>query len=63
MAEKLTWQEFIRATFGECIDHEHEQIGRCVYCRTCGNRLYQGTVMPADELAELKAALAATDQP
>lgn len=28
-------------------DHEQhpwEQIGRCVYCATCGERLYQGTI-------------------
>lgn len=46
---------FIRSIFGECIDHEHEQVGRCVYCRQCGRRLYQGTVTPPDERAELKS--------
>ena len=24
--------------------YEGKQVGRCVYCEHCGNRLYQGTV-------------------
>ncbi len=58
MSEKPTWDQVIAAILGDCIDHEHEQVGRCVYCRPCGRRLYQGTVMPAGERAELKQALA-----
>ena len=55
---KLTWDAAIRSIFGNCIGHEHEQVGRCVYCKTCGRRLYQGTKFTSDELAELKQALA-----
>ena len=58
MGEKPTWDQVITAILGGCIDHEHEQAGRCVYCRQCGRRLYQGTAMPAGDLAELKQALA-----
>lgn len=25
-------------------NHELEQIGGCVYCKTCNKRLYQGTI-------------------
>ena len=56
--EPPTWTQVIRSILGECIDHQHEQVGPCVYCKTCGRRLYQGTVIPAGELAELKRALA-----
>ena len=48
----------VTAIFGDCIDHHHVQVGRCVWCEPCGRRLYQGTVIPADERAELKQALA-----
>lgn len=58
MAEQPTWDQVIRSIVGDCIDHEHKQVGRCVYCKTCGRRLYHGTVIPPGELAELKAALA-----
>lgn len=55
--EPPTWDQVIRSILGDCIDHEHERVGRCVYCKECGRRLYQGTVMPLAERAELKAAL------
>ena len=58
MGEKPSWDQVIAQILGDCIDHEHEQAGRCVYCKPCGRRLYQGTVMPAGERAELKQALA-----
>ena len=58
MGEKPTWDQVIAAILGDCIDHGHEQAGRCVYCRPCGRRLYRGTVMTAGERAELKQALA-----
>jgi hypothetical protein len=27
-------------------DHTWQQVGRCVYCHDCGERLYQGTLPP-----------------
>jgi hypothetical protein len=27
-------------------DHWWEKVGRCVYCRDCNQRLYQGTIPP-----------------
>jgi hypothetical protein len=54
-----TWDQVVTSIFGDCIGHDHEQVGRCVYCGQCGRRLYQGTVMPAGERAELKEALQA----
>ena len=42
---------------GACIDHPHEQVGPCVYCKPCGRRLYQGAVMTADEIATLHEAI------
>lgn len=42
------------AMFGDCLDHEHEQIGPCVYCRDCGRRLYQGGVMSTAELGVIR---------
>jgi hypothetical protein len=53
-----TLLDVARAIFGDCISHEHEQVGRCVYCKTCGRRLYQGTVAGPDEIAALREALA-----
>lgn len=61
MAGPPAWDEVIRSILGGCIDHEHEQVGRCVYCQPCGRRLYQGTVMSASDRAELKTALAEVD--
>ncbi len=37
------------------VDHEWKQVGSCVYCEPCGDRLYQGTVCTGAE----KAAMAA----
>jgi hypothetical protein len=48
-----------RSLFGDCIGHEHKQVGHCVYCVPCGRRLYQGTVMPAEEIGALREWLAA----
>lgn len=31
---------------GEHDDHPWKQVGRCVYCGTCGVRLFQGRVPP-----------------
>jgi len=53
-----SWLDIARAMFGDCISHEHEQVGRCVYCKTCGRRLYQGTVAAPDEIAALREAFA-----
>lgn len=50
------------AMFGDCLDHEHEQIGPCVYCRDCGRRLYQGGVMTPDEIADIKQLMSGGDQ-
>ena len=49
--------DIVRSIFGDCIDHEHEQIGRCVYCKQCGRRMYQGDVVPPAQMAALKAWL------
>ncbi len=51
-----------RSILGDCIDHQHEQAGRCVYCKTCGRRIYQGTLLTADEIAALKEAFALSDE-
>ena len=56
--KKPTFTQFIGAVLGDCIDHPHEQVGRCVYCKQCGRRLYQGSPMSADDLATIKEALA-----
>jgi hypothetical protein len=61
--DKPTFAEFMASMFGPCIDHEHEQVGRCVYCKTCGRRLYQGGVMTADELAGIREAIALDGSP
>jgi hypothetical protein len=55
--DKPTFAEFMANMFGPCIDHEHEQVGRCVYCKTCGRRLYQGGVMNSEELAAIREAI------
>jgi hypothetical protein len=39
---------------GDCLDHPHEQVGRCVYCKEDGRRLYQGKVMNRAEVGGLK---------
>lgn len=54
---KPEWADVVRALVGDCIGHEHEQVGRCVYCKQCGRRLYQGTVWPAEIRAEIREAL------
>ena len=56
------WTDAVKAIMGDCIGHEHEQVGRCVCCKTCGRRLYQGTVMPPGELAALRGALATAER-
>lgn len=53
-----TWDTAVKAIFGDCINRPHTQVGPCVYCVPCGRRLYQGSVIPAAEMAELRAALA-----
>lgn len=57
MSAPLTPLEFLEHVFGDCIDHEHEQVGPCVYCRTCGRRMYHGKVLTAAELAEIRQAM------
>lgn len=42
------------------VDHDLAQVGRCVYCNTCGQRLYQGKLWTPKERDELRA-LAAGD--
>lgn len=44
-------------TLGACIDHPHELVDRCVYCKPCGRRLYQGELMTAAELADLREGI------
>lgn len=38
--------EAIAATLDLHIDHAWKQVGRCVYCDDCGERLYQGSLPP-----------------
>lgn len=56
--DKITFTEFMTAVFGNCLDHKHEQVGRCVYCAECKRRLYQGSIMSADDRAALREAQA-----
>jgi hypothetical protein len=56
MAAK-TLGELLAAIVGDCVDHPHEQVGRCVYCRTCGKRLYQGEVWNDEERAAARAVM------
>lgn len=60
---RRTFAEFLTALLGGCLDHRHEQVGRCVYCVTCNRRLYEGPVLDPDDLAAIKEylALAASD--
>lgn len=37
------------------LDCETEQVGRCVYCRTHGIRLWQGTQFTDADKAEIRA--------
>jgi hypothetical protein len=59
VVSEISYIEFLAKVFGDCIDHRHEQVGRCVYCSDCGRRLYHGGVMKADELAAIKEAIRA----
>ena len=47
--------ELLTAMFGECIDHQHEQVGPCVYCQPCGRRLYHGKVLTTAEHEQIRA--------
>jgi hypothetical protein len=38
-------------------DHKLSKHGRCVYCDTCGQRLYQGLMLSAEDRAELRKIL------
>lgn len=42
------------ATLAGHLDCETEMVGRCVYCRTHGQRMYQGTVMSAEDKAAIR---------
>jgi hypothetical protein len=55
--------DFWKGSFGACIDHEHRQVGPCVYCKPCGRRLYQGLVMTAQELDTVRETIALADSP
>ena len=43
-------------------EHPWKQVGACVYCDTCGVRLYQGEALTEQEKAELREAVRATDE-
>lgn len=43
----------------EHTDHEWEQVGRCVWCKPCSVRLYQGEVCTGPEKEALAAIYAA----
>ena len=55
--DQRTIVDVMADTLGACIDHPHEQVDRCVWCKPCGRRLYQGEVMTADEIATLHEAI------
>ena len=38
-------------------DHKLSKHGRCIYCDTCGQRLYQGLMLGAEDRAELRKLL------
>lgn len=58
MSETMSLANFYRSLFGACLDHPHKQVGRCVYCERCSRRLYQGTVMTAEELGTVREVIA-----
>lgn len=45
MTIEEAWAAFDKM-LAEHQDHEWRQIGRCVYCQPCNERLYQGTLPP-----------------
>lgn len=55
-ATDRTIDDVYRDLLGECIDHPHRQVGRCVHCKTCDRRLYQGRVLSPADRARIKAA-------
>jgi hypothetical protein len=58
MSGSMSLADFYRGIFGACVDHPHRQVGHCVYCKQCGRRLYQGTVMTADEIDSVREVIA-----
>jgi hypothetical protein len=54
---KMDLADFLNSIVGDCVDHPHEQAGRCVYCKPCGKRLYQGTVWTDEERAAAREAM------
>jgi hypothetical protein len=50
------WMTIIRQ-LGEHVDHPWRQVGPCVYCDTCGVRLYQGEALTEDDKNELRDAV------
>ena len=55
--------DLYRSVLGECLNHQHKQVGRCVYCADCNWRLYQGTVMSEREIQAVRDLLAAEEEP
>lgn len=39
--------EALQAALAQHDEHAWKQVGRCVYCDDCGERLYQGTIPPS----------------
>jgi hypothetical protein len=36
--------DYLNQLFGKHDEHTWTQVGRCVYCADCNQRLYQGTI-------------------
>jgi hypothetical protein len=42
--ERKVVADYLNQLFGKHDEHTWTQIGRCVYCADCNQRLYQGTI-------------------
>lgn len=52
-APARTVEDIYRDLMGDCLSHPHVQEGRCVYCKQCGTRLYEGRMLSALERQKL----------
>jgi hypothetical protein len=48
-ADRQAAADYLNQLFGKHDAHVWTQIGRCVYCVDCNQRLYQGTIPPSHE--------------
>ena len=39
---------------GDCLEHPHMVVGRCVYCVACNRRLYQGRLFTKSDMKGLR---------